>query len=120
MNKHLVDTHELAWAAGLFDGEGSAYYAVDPRYKVRYAQFFITVAQSLNTDVLTRFKNAVSIGKVNGPYYQGSARKPIYRYTCNGFEHSQYIVCLLWKYLSSPKKQQILNALNGYHNRKQV
>ena len=68
----MTDTHELAWAAGFFDGEGSVSYQRQCRKSHSRAQRVISIdifQTSGNQEVLERFQTAVGVGKVNGPYW---------------------------------------------------
>src|SRR6266540_1233355 len=96
-----MDYHELAWAAGLFDGEGST--IVTGR-----CSFVVTVAQN-EPFVLERFRRAVSRGKVFGPYLSGGRIQWAYRVA--RFEQAQYVLCLLWRWLSPAKREQATRAL---------
>ena len=55
------DREELAWAAGFFDGEGCFSYTEKARYGVA------TITQA-DIRPLDRFKTAVRVGNVYGPY----------------------------------------------------
>jgi hypothetical protein len=99
----MYDKYELAWAAGLFDGEGSVGH-----YK--YAtQLMIS---QVDRRVLDRFLAAVKLGKIHGPYMpKGKQQKPVFRYGVHNFEHVQQIAACLWAYLSPVKKEQFRRAL---------
>lgn len=65
---------ELAWAAGLFEGEGS-FHVTTSKYGSRVPTMTI---QMTDPDVLERFQRIVDSGRVRGPLSRGSRRKPIY------------------------------------------
>lgn len=103
----IPDTHELAWAAGFFDGEGSIFVIGKTHLGVRLA-----VGQ---TDVrpLHRFDEAVnSLGTLNKPIPKTNPKhNPLWIYQVQKFEYVQAIIALLWKYLSEPKREQARLAL---------
>lgn len=101
-----MDTHELAWAAGLFDGEGSTY--TDPNLRV-------SVVQN-DRYVLDRFTAAVSgLGRVGGgKRIYGRAKKPMFSWRTSDWREAQAVLALLWKWLSPQKRQQALAAFARY------
>jgi hypothetical protein len=107
----VLDTHELAWAAGLFDGEGSvgAYVAGTPR-KIDGSRALGLRAVIVQTDpqVLRRFQVAVQgLGRVTGPRVtHRDNEKPIWNWGCYTFEHTQAVLAMLWNYLSPVKREQ--------------
>lgn len=79
------DRENLAWVAGVFDGEGHV-----GRHSTRNT-LFLDISQASEEGVpqmLTRVHSTVGFGYVRGPYgpYKISTRKPIYRYEVGGFE----------------------------------
>lgn len=70
----------LAWAAGLFEGEGTIYLQrVNYRDK---AYVYPRVALSMtDEDVVRAFCDAVGRGRVHGPYRQKGARKNIWQWS---------------------------------------
>jgi len=100
------DREELAWAAGFFDGEGCTtlhkWGGMRPR---------VTIGQ-VDREVLDRFKLAVGRGNVRGPYKKKTPRhQKSYIYDAYGFEKSQAIMCMLWNWLGSIKKEQFKKAM---------
>lgn len=114
------DSHELAWAAGFFDGEGCTSTSIrilKSRYKSRHIQ--IQISQNINGHfLLERFHKAIG-GIYCGKRYQWN--NSIYRrgglqvkYTVSRFEYVQYTIAVLWKYLGPIKKQQYKDCLKKY------
>lgn len=90
----MVQT-ELAWAAGFFDGEGSIVYKTQHYTTVRgvertYPALVLSVSQT-DDRPLYRFKTAVEIGNVIGPYRNGgsSVNKPLYYWRVEGKQVAQ-------------------------------
>ena len=95
------DTHELAWAAGLFDGEG---WVGAPHQDGRL-HLHAAVSQS-DRGVLDRFRNAVGgLGHVHGPYARVGV-KDHWDYQVYSFEGVQAVLAMLWKFLSPVKREQ--------------
>jgi hypothetical protein len=112
--RNLVpDTHELAWAAGFYDGEGCLTSCErKDRDDPGFVRLKLSVKQ-VRREPLERFKAAVlGLGRVSGPYNHSSVGgRPILVFEAHKFEHIQAIVALLWKYLSEPKKEQAAKRL---------
>lgn len=111
-----IDTHELAWAAGFFDGEGwVGFHRWSPKNQ-RSPQTVIGLSLGqVHPEVLARFQKAVrGLGSINGPYIHksmGSNNKPRWQYRVSGFERVQAIVAMLWPWLSSVKREQARDAI---------
>lgn len=103
---------ELAWAAGLFDGEGSIFLSGPPRWPSVTLE--ISQAGVETPETLERFRAAVSVGSVNGPYPPRSqwSRAPSYRWRVSGRHVAGSVLGSLWPWLSNPKKQRALSFAN--------
>jgi hypothetical protein len=99
-----MDTQQLAWAAGVFDGEGSASTYVPRRRRSPVRQ--IAVSQkgtSQAPDLLIRFQEAIGgLGHIHGPY-----RGQLYYWNSKRHAVADTVTELLWPYLSSPKRHQL-------------
>lgn len=110
----IYSTHELAWAAGLFDGEGHTAFRKRARNVSRdgrrvYSTHILDIRQ-IDRRVLERFAAAVGLGRVYGPYYPKNGR-PVWAYAVARFEQVQAVSALLWKWLSPVKRQQVSTML---------
>jgi hypothetical protein len=107
------DREELAWAAGFFDGEGCFSYQERACYGVA------TISQ-IDVRVLERFRDAVGMGTIYGPYdykYPGRmSKKPQWNYRAFRREHVQAIAAMLWFQLGPVKREQALSVLRRYRN----
>lgn len=92
---------ELAWAAGLFDGEGCTYLH-DGQQNLR-----ISIGQR-DDFVLRRFALAVGDGRINGPYPRKTGG-PLWFYRLTGHRAVE-VLAKLWPFLS-PIKQIQANAV---------
>ena len=97
-----------AWAAGLFDGEGST--SVLKAQRDRYAYVRMNVPQKLR-EVLDKFLAIVNVGKI----YKHKARD---MHSLDIYKQDDVIdtLNLLWPYLSEVKKQQALDAFDRKEN----
>lgn len=101
---------ELAWAAGFFDGEGH----VSARKGQTAAWRMVVQANQCDRRVLDRFRAAVGVGYILGPYKKGPANhRDTYMWRVAGFEQSQAVVAMLWPFLSEVKREQALTALRA-------
>lgn len=103
---------ELAWAAGFFDGEGCT------RGPSGSSRLRLTISQAGDTELLERFRRAVGVGAIYGPYqyrHQRLSKKPFCALTIASFETAQHAICCLWPWLGSIKRAQALTALRQWH-----
>lgn len=104
---------DLAWSAGLFDGEGSVYLA---RHRSHAGYFVLEagITQSSSSgapDVLERFKRTFGIGKIYGPYPGGEGHAPVYRWKCHRREQIEAMILALGKQLGEVKREQAAEAI---------
>jgi hypothetical protein len=104
------DTHELAWCAGFFDGEGSSYSYIENGNTVIIAS---QVGQKDSSQLLLkRFQKAINgYGLIRGA---GKKKVDFYLLRLRGFELTQYTICLIWKWLGPIKKEQYKKAVRFY------
>ncbi|GAC1699489.1 MAG: hypothetical protein NVS9B6_11590 [Candidatus Limnocylindrales bacterium] len=99
-----MDAQQLAWAAGVFDGEGSASTYVPRLRRTPIRQ--IAVSQKGTADapeLLIRFQAAIGgMGHIHGPY-----RGQLYYWNSKRHVVADTVTELLWPYLSSPKRDQL-------------
>ena len=98
----MSDT-EVAWAAGLWDGEGSAgAYRMGQRLPIMK----LSLSQT-NQEIVDRFFAAIGhVGRVYGPYPpHNTGRQPFWIWQLVG-ARSEEVMDRLWPYLSSPKRLQ--------------
>ena|SRR3990172_6194191 len=104
-----MDREDLAWAAGLYEGEGSIHARKD-RPGSGIMSLHIT-----DEDVIRRFCRVLGVGKVYGPYaHNGSAAKnpkPMWVWQTARFEHIQAVVAMLWSWLCERRRAQASRVL---------
>lgn len=108
-----MDSHEIAWAAGLFDGEGTIFASETMKRARKNVRLHMAVRMTTFEDV-ARFHRAVGVGAVRGPYTRtesGKQRKPIWAWTAGTDESVRVCVALLWPYLGANKRTQASEAI---------
>lgn len=114
------DTHELAWAAGFFDGEGWCSSKSNPGQK----GLNMGVVQAKDKHVIDRFQNAV-LGLGTRSYRERPEANllPQWKWHTQRFEHLQAVTALLWKWLSPVSRKkiadgfQLVRSNGGYQQR---
>lgn len=96
-----------AWAAGLFEGEGS-FFAHKNRYKY-YPNASVCMT---DRDVLERFLKIVKVGRLTGPYHdKRGRRKPKYQW--NAFNKDAIKVMEFFTpFMCNRRQEQILSTLD--------
>jgi len=113
---------ELAWAAGLFDGEGSSFW----RYKKRptkraskgwYMSFtaIASMSQAHDPQVLERLRSAVGgLGVITS--YFDKRYGTTYMWRTQRINETEAVLLSLWPFLSHPKREQagaVLTAIKA-------
>ena len=108
-----LDREELAYAGGLFEGEGTIYVR-----NLTPPKAWICLAMS-DREPIERFQAAVGgFGKIYGPYQKkkkltrnGNLPKPMYVYHLYDFEKVQAVVAMLWPWLGPRRRGQAATVL---------
>lgn len=119
---------EVAWAAGLFDGDGST---STKRKSRRDGATFYTVCAGLAQsgpqgvpEVLSRFLRVVGFGRIYGPYRWRNTSVPGYEWKIASYRELVALEALLGPHLSGPKREQAKAALSTFassgHRRNKV
>ena len=105
-----MDEHELAWAAGFFDGDGWAALVGGGRGRRRRPMAQINQADANGVpEVLTRFRDAVGVGRVAGPKIE-DGRQDIYRWVASSHADVRQTGELIGPWLSSEKRVQFADT----------
>lgn len=100
---------QLAWAAGLFDGDGSTCLAKHRTHE-GYVTVEVSISQASSSGVpeaLARFQMAMgSVGRTFGPYAGRGRGEPIYRYKAVRLADADHVLRSLWPWLGSVKRIQ--------------
>ena len=105
-----MDEHELAWAAGFFDGDGWA--SLSRQRGRRTGQPQARINQSSVTgvpEVLVRFRDAVGVGRIGGPRIE-ERRQPLYWWVASSRGDVTTTGQLIGPWLSAQKRNQFANA----------
>lgn len=105
---------DLAWAAGLFDGDGSTCFA---KHKTHpgYVRAEMSVTQSSRTgapEVLVRFRAVVGLGGLSGPFGGSDSTGPVYRWKAHKLWEIDAIADMLWPWLSAVKRVQASRVIS--------
>lgn len=104
----------LAWAAGLFDGEGCTYLSRGKRVRDR-PTVVLSITQSFDREVLDRFAAAVGDGSVSGPVNEsGTGIGPRWNYRLQSTSRSLVALGWLWPWLGRVKRAQALGVIDGF------
>lgn len=104
---------ELAWAAGIFDGEGyiaCKAYPIPSNPQRRNPKTVMSISQYHDAEVVTRFHAAVGVGNITSRVVARNGSTE-YVWRTYAFETVQAVVAMLWPWLSGPKRAQATQAL---------
>lgn len=120
-----MNREQLAWAAGIIDGEG---YIANARNKHKlqngtirtYLSPAIKVAQTAKyggiPDMVERLFDLFDGSRLSGPYQRNKpGHAEVYEWKVYSFERVQAILCMIWPWLGKQKQQDALNMLGEYH-----
>jgi hypothetical protein len=107
-----MDDRELAWAAGLFEGEGTISW-----FKLRGRPDSIKVSVALSMtdeDVVIKFANIMGFGKVKGPYQpQPSSRKVRWVWEVQNFRECLKAINILYPYMGMRRAAKADEFINN-------
>jgi hypothetical protein len=106
-----IEREALAWSAGVFDGEG---WTTSARYNSRRgmtATITLGVAQA-HPEMLHRLREVFGRGAVTSPRRIVPGHTPMYSWKVYGFEQVQAVGALLWTWLGSRKRDQLVRCLS--------
>lgn len=107
-NDDLRWTREnLAWAAGLFEGEGCI--AVSRRANKLHDQWSLVLA-STDLDVLKRLQTVVGMGNITGPLGR-SDHKPYWTWRVTRREHVYALLVAIYPWLLQRRQDRALECL---------
>ena len=101
-----LDKMEIAWAAGLFEGEGCIHLAVH----CPVLQLNMT-----DEDVVRKFHTVVSCGTVSGPYgprVGDRKTKPYWAWRVSGSEYPQTLIAAFWPHLGIRRRNKAIEVLS--------
>jgi hypothetical protein len=111
---------ELAYAAGLYEGEGTVcasygtFLTKSGERRPRQSPGFQLKIGMTDLEPLERFQEAVGFGTIYGPYEKKQIGwKPYYHYSVDSFEKTQAAIAMLWSWLSPRRREQAAAALTA-------
>lgn len=93
-----IRLHELAWAAGLFEGEGTAGAHGERSVEARLGM--------TDEDIVRRFAEIVEVGVVRPYTPLGLGSKPMWYWRVSSAQDVQHVMCLLWQWLGPRRRNQ--------------
>lgn len=93
---------ELAWAAGLFEGEGSIHAQTSGGRK-----YLLLNLSSTDKDVVERFARAMQCGKVYGPYTEKNPLRPRWSWHAKNKADAAQAVELLEPFLCERRRAKL-------------
>jgi hypothetical protein len=115
-----VYREELAWAAGIFDGEGyiGTFLRKVPSSGRPIPYISMKVGQCHRPEVIDRLRSALGFGNAYSRQRSGGVIE--YIWCANGLMRSQAAVAMLWPWMSAPKREQCARSLTAWHERRKV
>lgn len=98
---------DLAWAAGLFEGEGCiSHNKIAPRASISMS----------DEDVVRRFHRLIGMGSVAATPRKKEGYKDLWTWTVAGYKSTQYVMALLWQWLGVRRKARTEEILKQFQN----
>lgn len=112
--------HELAWAAGFFDGDGWAASLRNGTRSGRRPMARINQAGTQGVpEVLLRFRDAVGAGRVGGPRRE-AGRQDLYWWTASSRRDVTRVGALIGPWLSDDKRSQFVAAVGLFFEQEAI
>lgn len=102
-------TTDVAWAAGLFEGEGTIYLARSTRRNER-PRLALSLS-STDKDVVEKFRSIFGVGTLTGPYMQKKSTKPCWLWRVRKEEDCDSMIEALYPYLGTRRRMTIDSLL---------
>jgi hypothetical protein len=106
-DEELSRTELLAWAGGLYDGEGSASLSPHRSHKGHFSpEVSLTQSGTTSPQVLQRLRDTVGCGHIYGPYMQEGATLPVFRWKAAAHRDVVHSLYVLAPWIGLVKRQQ--------------
>ena len=106
----MTSTKDIAWAAGVFEGEGCFYVPPEPARKRKRGRTPSVTLVSTDYDTVIRLRTIVGVGGIHGPTIRPN-RKPFWTWHVHSFEGVQHVIALFWSFLGIRRKAKAREAL---------
>jgi hypothetical protein len=101
----------LAWAGGLYDGEGCASLSPHRTHPGHFSpEVSVTQSGKVCPQVLERLREIVGCGRIYGPYAQSGATLPVFRWKAAALKDVEYSLYVLAPWIGRVKRQQARNV----------
>lgn len=100
---------DIAWAAGLFEGEGCVFAKPD-KGRIR----IITSLDSCDQEIVDRFASIVGVGKVFGPYEHKKGTRPYWKWRTTGPTRVMEVFVQLKPYLGARRTHAFRSAFTTH------
>lgn len=103
-------TVDIAWAAGLFEGEGCISHS-------RHGTPTVSLCMT-DEDVVKRFAKVVGFGSLRGPEYPSGnlGQRSRFWWHGNGYQQAQATIALFWGWLGERRRQKAVEILMEAQN----
>jgi len=102
----MTEEQFTAWAAGIYEGEGTAHYSLSAGYRVGIT--------SSDEDVVQRFHEVVGFGTIYGPYRHGNrSNKPLWLWGATNRQGVRNLLELFRPFLLTRRVEQLERVLRG-------
>ena len=95
----------IAWLAGLFEGEGCI--------QIDKHGFYLTINMT-DEDVLRRVQKITDSGSVTGPMFRSKNHKPLWKWKVRWASESYALLVAIWPYLLSRRQTKATEALKRF------
>jgi hypothetical protein len=110
-----VNREELAWAAGLFEGEGSFFLTTIRKNGKEYV-YPTAALRMTDEDSVLRFQRIIGFGTVHSRDFKDHPKYSHYKksfvWRANGFERTQAVAAFLWSGLGKRRKEAVRYVLS--------
>jgi hypothetical protein len=107
----LNDQTSIAWAAGLFEGEGAIYF---DRHRFDAGTGHLRLGLTLSStdeDVLRKFWTIVGVGTLTGPYWSQKSTKPYWVWQTRSTGPVAYLTTIFRPFLGKRRLEKLDAAL---------
>ena len=112
-----IDKVELAWAAGLFEGEGCL-STKHSQSRLRTVYGCVAYLATTDQDVLLRFREIIGFGCIGSKKPQRPGYLVQHYWRVSNFEHFQALIALLFPWFGSRRRAralELLRMMRAYH-----
>lgn len=103
-------SREIAWLAGLFEGEGSISRKRKPAKGCTRTPWVLQM-QMTDEDIVRRAHAVAGAGNVTGPYMPKRARKETWTWSVTKRSEVYFVLCMLYPWFGHRRKAKAREAL---------